>query len=61
VFARCAQAGLRQAMLGVASDNPRAAQLYERVGMRVHYRLDAYERDMGDAAPSSATTRRPPV
>ncbi len=61
VFVRCKAADLAQVMLGVASDNPRAAALYERVGMRVHYRLDAYERDMGDASPSSATTRRPPV
>ena len=44
VFARCRAAGLRQAMLGVASDNPRAAGLYERAGMRVHHRIDSYER-----------------
>src|SRR3712207_8038982 len=43
VFARCRRAGLRQAMLGVASDNPRAAELYERAGMRVHYRLRSEE------------------
>ncbi len=44
VFARCRAAGLRQTMLGVASDNPRAAKLYERAGMREHYRYDSYER-----------------
>ena len=38
--------GLRQATLGVASDNPRAAQLYERAGMRVQFRVDSYERDV---------------
>jgi ribosomal protein S18 acetylase RimI-like enzyme len=28
----------------VASDNPRAVALYERVGMHVAFRYDAYER-----------------
>ncbi len=49
VFARCKEAGLRQTMLGVASDNPRAAGLYERAGMRQHFRIDAYERDVEPA------------
>ncbi len=44
VFARCRAAGLRQAMLGVAGDNPRAMALYERAGMRVQFRIDSYER-----------------
>jgi ribosomal protein S18 acetylase RimI-like enzyme len=52
VFARCRSAGLRQAMLGVASDNPRAAELYERAGMRVHRRLSAYERLCPPAQPA---------
>ena len=54
VFAQCARGGLTQVVLSVASDNPRAAELYERVGMRVQHRLDAYERPMCDASPSSA-------
>ena len=33
-FTVYAAAGLREAQLGVASDNPRAFELYERVGMR---------------------------
>jgi mycothiol synthase len=44
VFARCRAAGLRQAMLGVAGDNPRAMALYERAGMRIHFQVDSYER-----------------
>jgi mycothiol synthase len=37
-------AGLREAQLGVASDNPRALGLYERVGMTPRFRGDTYER-----------------
>ena len=44
-FARYAAAGLREAQLGVATDNPRALGLYERVGMRQSFRFDVYERD----------------
>jgi mycothiol synthase len=43
-FARCAAAGLREAQLGVASDNPRARRLYERAGMTPRFRVDTYER-----------------
>ncbi len=43
-FARFAAAGLREAQLGVASDNPRALRLYERVGMTPRFRADTYER-----------------
>jgi mycothiol synthase len=43
-FARFAAAGLREAQLGVASDNPRALHLYERVGMTPRFRADTYER-----------------
>jgi mycothiol synthase len=43
-FARFAAAGLKQAQLGVASDNPRALRLYERVGMKQRFRFDTYER-----------------
>ncbi len=43
-FAGYAAAGLREAQLGVASDNPRAFELYERVGMRQKFRFDVYER-----------------
>ena len=46
-FARCAAAGLREAQLGVASDNPRALHLYERVGMTPRFRADTYERPAG--------------
>jgi mycothiol synthase len=37
-------AGLREAQLGVASDNPRALGLYERVGMTPRFQGDTYER-----------------
>ena len=43
-FATFAAAGLREAQLGVASDNPGALRLYERVGMVQRFRYDTYER-----------------
>jgi mycothiol synthase len=43
-FARFAGAGLREAQLGVASDNPRALRIYERAGMHPRFRFDTYER-----------------
>jgi len=45
-----AAAGLREAALGVASDNPRALGLYEGVGMAARYRFDTYERPMSAGA-----------
>jgi mycothiol synthase len=44
VFAAAARAGLTRVQLGVISDNPRAARLYERAGMAQVWRVDAYER-----------------
>jgi mycothiol synthase len=43
-FAAFADAGLREAQLGVASDNPRALRLYKRAGMTPRFRFDTYER-----------------
>ncbi len=43
-FAAFAGAGLREAQLGVASDNPLALRVYERAGMTVRFRFDIYER-----------------
>jgi mycothiol synthase len=43
-FVRFAAAGLREAQLGVASDNPRALNVYERCGMAPRFRIDTYER-----------------
>ncbi len=43
-FDRFASAGLREAQLGVASDNPRPLRLYERVGMSPRFRFDTYHR-----------------
>jgi mycothiol synthase len=43
-FAAFAAAGLREAQLGVASDNPAALALYERVGMAVRHRADVFEK-----------------
>jgi mycothiol synthase len=43
-FARFAAAGIEQAELGVASDNPGARRLYERLGMRPKFQADTYER-----------------
>lgn len=46
-FAGFARAGLEQAQLIVASDNPRALRLYERAGMTVQLQFDVYERPTG--------------
>jgi mycothiol synthase len=43
-FAAYAAEGLREAQLGVASDNPRALALYERVGMTARHRIDVLEK-----------------
>jgi mycothiol synthase len=43
-FAAFAAAGLREAQLGVASDNPQALRLYERCGMKPLFQFDIYER-----------------
>lgn len=43
-FAGYASAGLEQARLMVASDNPRALRIYERAGMSLELRYDIYER-----------------
>jgi mycothiol synthase len=43
-FAAFAAAGLEEAQLGVASDNPRGLRLYERAGMTARYQFDVYER-----------------
>jgi mycothiol synthase len=44
--AQFAAAGLHEAQLAVASDNPRALALYGRVGMTVRFRADVYERPL---------------
>ena len=49
-FARFAAAGLREAQLGVASDNPSASRLYERQGMSKRFRYDTYQRAVDDPA-----------
>jgi ribosomal protein S18 acetylase RimI-like enzyme len=43
-FSRIAAAGLREAQLTVASDNPRALALYEKVGMTVRFQHEIWER-----------------
>jgi mycothiol synthase len=43
-FAAFAGAGLREAQLGVASDNPTALKLYQRCGMTPRFRIDTFER-----------------
>jgi mycothiol synthase len=46
-FSNFACAGIPEAQLGVASDNPRALALYERLGMSVLFRSDTYRRRIG--------------
>jgi ribosomal protein S18 acetylase RimI-like enzyme len=58
-FAAFAAAGLREGQLGVASDNPRALGLYERVGMTAAFRVDAYERPVDDQRLGHAALGRP--
>jgi ribosomal protein S18 acetylase RimI-like enzyme len=43
-FADLARAGLRDAWLDVASDNPRGLRLYDRAGMSERLRVDVYEK-----------------
>jgi ribosomal protein S18 acetylase RimI-like enzyme len=43
-FAAFAEAGLREAQLAVASDNPRGLRMYRRAGMTVRHQFDIYER-----------------
>lgn len=48
-FAAFAEAGLREVRLGVASYNPRALHVYERMGMTERFRYDVYERQAATA------------
>jgi ribosomal protein S18 acetylase RimI-like enzyme len=43
-FARFLADGLHEAQLGVASSNPDALKLYERLGMSPRFRIDTFER-----------------
>ena len=58
VFAAFADAGLREASLEVASDNPRALRIYERAGMKPGDRLEVFEKPTGHRA---AEGQRPAV
>lgn len=42
-------AGLEDAQLGVASTNPRALRVYEKLGMTPRFRYDTYEKPIGVA------------
>ena len=63
-------AGLEEAQLEVASTNPRALRVYERLGMTPRFRYDTYERPVqpGQSAgpaeksppPTSSTPQKPP-
>jgi mycothiol synthase len=48
VFAAAARNGYRRAVLNVASDNPSALRLYERVGMVQRWRVDDYHKPLPD-------------
>jgi mycothiol synthase len=52
-FAQIAAAGLREAQLAVASDNPRALALYERLGMTVRFQHDVWARETTNSHPSA--------
>jgi mycothiol synthase len=53
---RFAAAGLREAQLGVASDNPRALRLYERFGMTPRVRFDVHVRPVAPSAAPAGDT-----
>jgi ribosomal protein S18 acetylase RimI-like enzyme len=48
VFAAAGAAGQRSVRLNVASDNPNAVRLYERVGMSQRWRVDDYQKPLPD-------------
>jgi ribosomal protein S18 acetylase RimI-like enzyme len=48
VFAAAGAAGQRSVRLNVASDNPNAVRLYERVGMSQRWRVDDYQKSLPD-------------
>jgi ribosomal protein S18 acetylase RimI-like enzyme len=48
VFAAAATVGQRGVCLNVASDNPDAVRLYERVGMTQRWRVDDYQKPLPD-------------
>jgi len=47
-FTRFAAAGLREAQLAVATDNPRALRLYEQLGLKSKFHFDIYERPLSN-------------
>jgi ribosomal protein S18 acetylase RimI-like enzyme len=52
-------AGLEEAQLGVASTNPRALALYERLGMTRGFRYDTYERPTIPSATTAGKSAPP--
>jgi mycothiol synthase len=50
-FAAFAEAGLSEVRLGVASYNPRALHVYQRMGMTERFRFDVYERRVAHDEP----------
>ena len=56
-FAAFADAGLVQAQLGVASDNPRGLRVYEAAGMGPRFRFDVFERPI-ESTPLNPRPRR---
>jgi len=62
-FALFRAAGLEEAQLGVASTNPRALSVYERLGMTPRFRYDTYERRVvqaGESRPGTTAEQSPP-
>jgi mycothiol synthase len=55
-FEGFARAGLREAWLDVASDNPRGLRLYHRVGMSERLRVDVYEKPVSFVVTRAAAT-----
>jgi mycothiol synthase len=62
-FHRFRTAGLEEAQLGVASTNPRALRLYERLGMTPRFRYDTYERPVVQSVQSPPPPEKsaPPI
>jgi ribosomal protein S18 acetylase RimI-like enzyme len=55
-FEAFARAGLRDASLDVASDNPRGLRLYHRAGMSERLRVDVYEKPVNFIARGTRAT-----
>jgi mycothiol synthase len=60
-FRAFADAGLREAVLGVSMENPRALRIYERAGMTKRFGFETYERPLRDDERTALDDPAPPL